>query len=518
MKSVLRFFTIPLLLLAFGLSLYGCGGDSSSGGTSSKPAAPTNVTVTPGDGKAIVSWAPAEGATSYNIYYSTTKGVSDGSKADSGKIENATSPYTVTGLTNGVTYYFTVTALNSKGESGASQEQSAIPAPVPGPPADVSVSGGDSQMTITWGAVTDADSYNVYYGTSPGVTKTTGTKVANAVSPKVVSGLQNGTTYYVVVTAVNGAGESVVSAEKSAIPSSSVQPPAAPTGITAVGSDEKATIHFNPMPGATAYNIYYSTTAGVTKTNGIKVANVGPTSTVGNLTNFTTYYFVVTAVGPGGESAESVEKSATPSAVPAAPKGTSVYPGNTQVTVSWSTVTGATSYNVYYSTTPGVTKSNGTKITNATNPKVVTGLTNDIPYYFVVTAVGPGGESSVSSEHSAIPSATPQPPASPNGVTAVSGPGTGQITVTWNLQITSTSYNIYYVSGWTSDTNPSPATILATGTKKTVTAVPYYAAGTQSYVISGLPPGQQYSLVVSAVNTVGESGTTTKNKHAAAGL
>ncbi len=487
MKSALRFFTIPLLLLAFGLSLSGCGGDSSSGGTSGKPAAPTNVTVTPGDGKATVKWDPVSGATSYTIYYSTTKGASDGSKAASGKIENATSPYVVTGLTNGVTYYFTVTAVNSQGESGASEEPSTVPVPGPTSPTDVSVAGGNGQISVTWGAVTDADSYNVYYGTSSGVTKITGIKIANAVSPQVVSGLQNGTTYYVVVTAVNEAGESAESAEKSATPSSSVQPPASPTGITAVGSDKKATIHFNMAPGATAYNIYYSTTAGVTKTTGIKLANVGSPTTIGDLTNFTTYYFVVTAVGPGGESAESVEKSATPYIPPTSiPSGVTATPGNGKVTVTWGQVSGATSYNIYYSTKSGVKKTTGTQVANATAPRVITGLTNSTTYYFVVTAVGPAGESAESAEASAMPV---PPPAKPSGISVTPTPANGNVTVTWNAVTGATSYNVYYST--------------TAGVTKTNGAK--FPGAISPQVISGLTNGQVYFFVVTAVGSGGES-------------
>ncbi|MBI3585179.1 MAG: hypothetical protein HY096_14680 [Nitrospinae bacterium] len=70
-------------------------------------------------------------------------------------------------------------------------------------------------------------------------------------------------------------------------------------------------------------------------------------------------------------------------------------------TISWNSVSGATSYNIYWSTTSGVTTSNGTKITNATSPYTHTGLTSGTTYYYVVTAVNSSGESSVSSQVSA---------------------------------------------------------------------------------------------------------------------
>jgi hypothetical protein len=92
---------------------------------------------------------------------------------------------------------------------------------------------------------------------------------------------------------------------------------------------------------------------------------------------------------------------------PAAPTGVTATPGNAQVTISWTGVSGATSYNIYWSTAPGVTKVNGSKITGATNPYVQPVLTNGTAYYYVVTAVNANGESTVSMEVSATPSSAP---------------------------------------------------------------------------------------------------------------
>jgi lysophospholipase L1-like esterase len=66
-------------------------------------------------------------------------------------------------------------------------------------------------------------------------------------------------------------------------------------------------------------------------------------------------------------------------------------------------VTGATSYNIYYSTTTGVTKVTGLLVSGVTNPKVINGLTPGTPYYFIVTAVNANGESAESSQVTATP-------------------------------------------------------------------------------------------------------------------
>jgi hypothetical protein len=72
--------------------------------------------------------------------------------------------------------------------------------------------------------------------------------------------------------------------------------------------------------------------------------------------------------------------------------------GGDQVKLAWDSVPGARSYNIYWSTSPKVTKDNGKKIPNVTNPYIFKGLRKATTYYFVVTAVNEQGESEVSTE------------------------------------------------------------------------------------------------------------------------
>ena len=110
----------------------------------------------------------------------------------------------------------------------------------------------------------------------PRVTKTTGTKIAGVTSPYLHTGLAAGTKYYYIVTAVNSAGEGEASDEVSATTTSAPAPtptvPAAPTGVIATGGTKQVTISWPAVTGATSYNLYWSATAGVTKTTGTKIA------------------------------------------------------------------------------------------------------------------------------------------------------------------------------------------------------------------------------------------------------
>ena len=75
---------------------------------------------------------------------------------------------------------------------------------------------------------------------------------------------------------------------------------------------------------------------------------------------------------------------------------------NGKVTLTWQDVPNATSYNIYWSEKPGVTKNNGTKISNVKNPYEMQGLKKGEKYYFVVTAVNASDESKESEEISFI--------------------------------------------------------------------------------------------------------------------
>jgi hypothetical protein len=105
---------------------------------------------------------------------------------------------------------------------------------------------------------------------------------------------------------------------------------------------------------------------------------------------------------------------------PSSPANLTAGAGDNQVVLNWPSVSGAATYNVYHGTSPGITKSS-TKITGSVSaPKTVTGLTNGTPYYFAVSAVNAGGESALSVERSATPSATP-PPDIPSNIRASAG-------------------------------------------------------------------------------------------------
>lgn len=95
--------------------------------TLTKPSSPIGISAVSGDGIVMISWSSVSSATSYNIYRSLSSGVT-GTIISSGL---SSTSYQDSGLTNGTTYYYSVTAVNSAGESSVATQVSAIPAAAP---------------------------------------------------------------------------------------------------------------------------------------------------------------------------------------------------------------------------------------------------------------------------------------------------------------------------------------------------------------------------------------------------
>jgi len=286
------------------------GGNGSNPSGATAPAVPTGLTATPGNAQVGLAWTASANATSYNVKRGTTAG---------GPYTIISSPtaasFTEASLTNGTTYFYVVSAVNSAGQSANSSEASAKPAApsqAPATPSGLVATAANAQVSLTWSASATATSYNVKRGT------TTGGPYTTISSPTATNftdiGLTNSTTYFYVVSAVNATGESANSTQASATPVAPTQAPAAPTGLTATAGNVQVSLTWTASSGAISYNVKRGTTTGgpYTQVSSVTVPSFLDTG----LTNGTTYFYVVSAVNSIGESRNSAQASATPANTP----------------------------------------------------------------------------------------------------------------------------------------------------------------------------------------------------------
>jgi len=83
---------------------------------------------------------------------------------------------------------------------------------------ELAATAGKGEVTLQWGSVADATSFNLYWSTSPGFTKATAARITGVASPYLHTGLTDNVTYYYAVSAVNGAYESSLSSIAQATP------------------------------------------------------------------------------------------------------------------------------------------------------------------------------------------------------------------------------------------------------------------------------------------------------------
>ena len=339
-------------------------------------------------GKPMLTWNAVEGATSYRIYRSTSKGSGYSLLGTT----TATS-YTNTGAKAGTTYYYRVKACNDAGLSPYSnvvsgKVKSVTPKPS-APVVKIGHSASSGKPMLTWNAVSGATSYKVYRATSQnGTYSLLGSVTATSYTN---TGAKAGTTYYYKVKAVNSAGESAYS--------NVVSGRATVTTLTMGHSSTsgKPQLTWKAVSGAASYKVYRATTKNgaysvINTTKALTYTNVG--AALG-----TTYYYKVEALNAAGKSM-GFSAIVEGKVAPVLAVGYSSVSGKPQLT--WKAVPGATEYQVYRSTQQnrGYSKINTTTSTSYVN----TGAKANTTYYYRIVAVKGTAVSDFSNIVSARPS------------------------------------------------------------------------------------------------------------------
>ncbi|MFC4592031.1 fibronectin type III domain-containing protein [Sphaerisporangium corydalis] len=449
--------------------------------TPGPPLAPTAVTATPGDAGATVTWtAPSDGGAPITAY--TVTAGPGGARASSTGATTAT----VTGLTNGTAYTFTVTATNAIGTSAASAPSAAVTPHAavsrPGAPLGVTATAGDGVATVTWQAPSSGGSPITKYTMTaiPGGTTTTTTGTTTT-----VSGLTNGTAYTFTVTATNAIGTSDASAPSPPVTPGRAVPPGRPFVTEVEPRDSAVQVGWAPQGnGATVTE--YVVTASPGGAN-VRITAPETTAIVGGLVNGTSYRFTVAAVnsaGTGEASWPSDPVVPVPAAVPLKPVAMQVFSGDRTLDVQWvapldggSPITG---YTVTLS--PGGTI---VRLPAGTTVTRVAGLTNGTAYTVSVVADNAAGSSDAAISDPVTPAAV-RAPAAPTHVVAAAS-ANGAFTVSWQPPIDAGTSAI---TSYTVTAGPGGKTVTSTTTSATIT---------------GLAPATGYTLTVTATSAAGVS-------------
>ena len=463
------------------------------------PGMPTSVSGSSGNGSVSLTWsAPSSvggsGILDYVIEYSSNSGATWTTFADG---TSTTTSGTVTGLANGTSYVFQVSASNNVGTGQQSAVSSGvIPSTTPSAPTISSITTSNASLSVvfTAGASGGSAITGYKYSTDGGTTfmtraaGTTGSPIViSTLSTNGTSPLVNGTSYDIQIKAVNANGDGVASASVAGVPATV---PGAPTGVSGVGGAGQVTVSWSApvVNGGVSISSYTVTSSGGQSCSW----SSGPLScVVTGLGNGVAYTFTVTASNSAGASVASSASSAVTPLV-AAPVLGSVSAGNGQITFAWGAVAhGGDTYRVYWGTDPTWASAYTYTSSGGSTSYTATGLTNGTTYYFRVAGWNNGlspqvGTTAWSANGSATPVSVPGAPTSVSG-----SKGDESLTVAWVAPSTNglaiTDYEVYIGTS-------------ASGTFSLVTDGVSTVPGAS---ITGLSNGTSYYVKVAAVNSLG---------------
>jgi titin len=471
------------------------------------PGAPTIKSVTAGDASASVAWTAPAGTggspvTGYvvSVYEGTGTAVVR-------TLEAATTATTVSGLRNGTSYSFSVSARNAAGQGAVSGRSGTVtPSTVPGVPTIGEATSGSASASVGWTMSTDTGGtaltgyvVKAYPGTAtkPAVTL----QVPASATRATVSGLVNGTGYTFTVAAVNANGVGAESARSArVVPAAAAATPGAPGIGTATPGNGTATVNWSAPsePGTSPVLGYAISASGPAGTPSVRTVLAGwwaTSATVPGLTNGVAYTFTVTALNMSGTGARSAPSNAVtpqaPVALPGAPRTGAATAGDGSVSITWTAPrqTGGapiTGYLVSVSAGNRVVQQ-GTADADDTGA-TVSGLMNGVSYTVRVSAASAAGIGAASDRSNAVtPSGRPDAPTS---VRATAGDRKATVRWTEPADDGGSAITGYVVSVFT-----------GTGTEPTRTVKASRSA--TSVTVPDLTNGKAYTFTVAAVNGAG---------------
>ncbi|MEM0449177.1 MAG: fibronectin type III domain-containing protein [Methanomassiliicoccales archaeon] len=452
------------------------------------PSAPLSLIALAGDGCATLSWSsPLVSGGSPLLGYRLYRAVGTGSMSLIRVLEDVY--FMDSNLTNGQIYRYTVTALNSAGESEPSNEVSVLPVGPPSQPLELQAIPGNSVCTLSW-SIPENDGgaaiigYRIYRGLSPNSLSMVAT-VGQALT-FVDEGLTNGQQVYYAVAAVNEVGVGALSPQVTCVPGFV---PSSPRSLTAIGADSKVELSWSAPLFDNGFSI-----EGYVVYRGTSPDELIPYASLGNVLQFTDssvingveYHYRITARNAKGESGFSPLASARPATVPSSPQLLFASAGLGTISLSWQPpLTDGGDSIIGYVIFRGSTADELVQIAMVTSSSYQdSGLGPGIMFYYEVRAFNGQGLGAGTKAWAR----TYDLPSTPLNLQAVADKD--KIALSWSVP----NYN-----GGTAVLNYKIYRGAAPGNLICV------ALTNETYYLdTGLTPGIEYYYAVSAVNAVGE--------------
>ena len=381
---------------------------------------------------ASVSWTAVTNADSYNIRY---KKQSDSTWSES---TGVTSPRSVTSLDSGTAYEVQLKAVAGAGYTDSAWSSSTdfttlSPLSAPTPSVGSITTTGAS---VSWTAVSNADSYNLRYKKQSDNSWTTSTGVT---SPRTLSGLDSGTAYETQLKAVGGSGYADSGWSSSADFTTLNTALSAPTPVVGSITGTGASVSWTAVANASTYDMRYKKQS---DTDWTTTSGVTSPRTLSGLTVNTPYEAQLRSMASGYEDgawSTSTNFTTVNISAPGAPGSINVAAGNASTFLYWTPPASGdapTRYE-YQWRKDGIAWSSWTSTGNTDTKKTFTTLDNDVEYRYKVRACNSGGCSAQVPAGApyyvaATPASNktlPTAPGAPTGLTAAAG--VEQVTLSW---------------------------------------------------------------------------------------
>ena len=481
---------------------FGAGEMSYAVTITTRPAAPSAVTVTSGEdpGTLLLSWAAnnaEENITEYEIFRATEPAFDYLSPLTT---TLGTEIIDSTVLTASGYYFYTVAAVTENASNTVSGRYSeivsAMPVTLPAVPENVTASARNTSALISWDMAAPAYGvygYKVYRSTDAASFIEAGQPQENYYYDY---GLTNNTLYYYKVTSLNHYGYSSASLTVTVVPVSGTVP-AKILGASADGTgNNSVSLAWSAAPSyeqVLYYNIYRSTEAGTVYPVYMTLAAAAYSDI--SVSAGTQYFYKISAVNSAGEGDFSDEKAAIPYKKPGAPVIVSAVNLDGCIMLDWQPAelephtfySGTRYFNIYRTSNPDTIAYSA--VTTAVQG---TGYM-DCPesaaaaYYYIIREADDMGNESGSSDAVSVSGLAPM--SAPQNLVAL--PGNSLITLYWT-KTTPSFYNIYRSTSAESFGGPF------------VYSSAVFGSNTKEYADSSVVNGTRYYYVIASVNDAGE--------------